>query len=76
VISSKVLYLNVLQDDVHRLFILQARALSVVVLQLIVRQLARLHLGILQDNVLRLFILQVRVLSVIVLQLRVLGPKV
>jgi hypothetical protein len=31
VILSEVLYLNVLQDDVHLLFILQGRALSVVV---------------------------------------------
>lgn len=33
-LSSEVLHLNVLQDNVYRLFIFQARALSVAVLQL------------------------------------------
>ena len=41
------LHLGILQAKVHRLFILQARALSFVVLQLRVRQLARLYLRVL-----------------------------
>jgi hypothetical protein len=70
-LSREQIYLEVLQADVHRLFILQTRALSSVVLQLRVRQLRRLQLGILQAKVHRLFILQARALSFVVLQLRV-----
>ena len=65
--SREQIYLEVLQADVHRLFILQARALSVIVLKLRVRQLARLHLRILQDDLHRFFILQARILVVVVL---------